>query len=35
MGEEAEEEFEIFVVMGGGSMDFSGIIMMIDGSWSG
>ena len=34
MGEEAEEEFEKFVEMGGGGKDFSGIIKMIDGSWS-
>jgi 3-hydroxyisobutyrate dehydrogenase len=35
MGEEAEEEYEKFVEMGGGGKDFSGIIKMIDGSWNG
>ncbi|HXH51889.1 MAG TPA: 3-hydroxyisobutyrate dehydrogenase [Sphingomicrobium sp.] len=34
MGEEAEEEYEKFVEAGGGSKDFSGIIRMIDGSWT-
>jgi len=34
MGEEAEEEYEKFVEAGGGSKDFSGIIKMIDGSWT-
>ena len=34
MGEEAEEEFEKFVEKGGGAKDFSGIIKMIDGSWT-
>jgi 3-hydroxyisobutyrate dehydrogenase len=34
MGEEAEEEYEKFVEAGGGSKDFSGIIKMIDDSWS-
>ncbi|QNM83750.1 3-hydroxyisobutyrate dehydrogenase [Sphingomonas sabuli] len=34
MGEEAEEMYEAFVEKGGGSKDFSGIIKMIDGSWS-
>ncbi|CAN5198106.1 MAG: 3-hydroxyisobutyrate dehydrogenase [Pseudomonadota bacterium] len=32
MGEEAEEVFEEFVERGGGNMDFSGIIKMIEGS---
>jgi 3-hydroxyisobutyrate dehydrogenase len=35
MGEEAEELYEEFVEKGGGTKDFSGIIKMIDGSWSG
>jgi 3-hydroxyisobutyrate dehydrogenase len=34
MGEEAEEIYEEFVNRGGGSKDFSGIIKMIDGSWT-
>ena len=34
MGEEAEEEYAKFVEQGGGSKDFSGIIRMIDGSWT-
>jgi 3-hydroxyisobutyrate dehydrogenase len=34
MGGEAEEIYERFVNRGGGAMDFSGIIKMIDDSWS-
>jgi 3-hydroxyisobutyrate dehydrogenase len=34
MGEEAEEMYEEFVGKGGGGKDFSGIIKMIDGSWT-
>jgi 3-hydroxyisobutyrate dehydrogenase len=34
MGEEAEEEYQKFVDAGGGNKDFSGIIKMIDDSWS-
>jgi 3-hydroxyisobutyrate dehydrogenase len=34
MGGEAEELYERFVSRGGGSKDFSGIIKMIDDSWS-
>jgi 3-hydroxyisobutyrate dehydrogenase len=34
MGEEAEELYEEFVAKGGGGKDFSGIIRMIDGSWT-
>ncbi|MFP5330607.1 MAG: 3-hydroxyisobutyrate dehydrogenase [Alphaproteobacteria bacterium] len=34
MGEEAEEEYEKFVEAGGGNKDFSGIIKMIEGSWT-
>src|SRR3954463_6979421 len=33
LGGEAEELYERFVARGGGSKDFSGIIMMIDDSW--
>ena len=33
MGAEAEELFQRFVNLGGGSKDFSGIIKMIDDSW--
>ena len=34
MGDEAEEEYEKFVEAGGGNKDFSGIIKMIDDSWT-
>lgn len=34
MGEEAEELYEEFVEKGGGDKDFSGIIKMIDDSWT-
>ena len=34
MGDEAEEEYEKFVEAGGGDKDFSGIIKMIDDSWT-
>ena len=34
MGEEAEEVYEEFIERGGGNKDFSGIIRMIDGSWT-
>jgi 3-hydroxyisobutyrate dehydrogenase len=34
MGDEAEELYGEFVENGGGNKDFSGIIKMIDGSWS-
>jgi 3-hydroxyisobutyrate dehydrogenase len=33
MGAEAEELYERFVDLGGGTKDFSGIIKMIDDSW--
>jgi len=34
MGAEAEELYQRFVNLGGGGMDFSGIIKMIDDSWT-
>jgi 3-hydroxyisobutyrate dehydrogenase len=34
MGGEAEELYQRFVDRGGGSKDFSGIIQMIDDSWT-
>jgi 3-hydroxyisobutyrate dehydrogenase len=34
MGGEAEELYKRFVDLGGGSKDFSGIIQMIDDSWT-
>ena len=34
MGAEAEELYERFVDLGGGTKDFSGIIKMIDDSWN-
>jgi 3-hydroxyisobutyrate dehydrogenase len=34
MGAEAEELYERFVDLGGGGKDFSGIIKMIDDSWT-
>ena len=33
MGSQAEALFQIFANLGGGSLDFSGIIKMLDGSW--
>jgi 3-hydroxyisobutyrate dehydrogenase len=33
MGSQAEELYQRFVNLGGGSKDFSGIIKMIDDSW--
>jgi 3-hydroxyisobutyrate dehydrogenase len=33
IGSEAEQLFQRFVNLGGGSKDFSGIIKMIDDSW--
>jgi 3-hydroxyisobutyrate dehydrogenase len=34
MGGEAQELYERFVNLGGGTKDFSGIIKMIDDSWT-
>ena len=34
MGGEAQELYERFVNLGGGTKDFSGIIQMIDDSWT-